>query len=128
MLLDTHALLWLATDDARLGPAARALIASGVRVHYSAVSISEIAIKHMLGRMGLPGGERFPAVFDEMGLAELPFTARHASALLDEPGLVRHDPFDRFLLAQAIVERMPLLTADATLLSVAHPHVHDARA
>lgn len=127
MLLDTHALLWLATDDVRLGEDARRLITSGVRVHYSSVSISEIAIKHMLGRIGLPGADRFPAVFDEMGLAELPFTSRHAAALLAEPEPVRHDPFDRFLLAQATVERMPLLTADAVLLSLGHPDIQDAR-
>ena len=127
MLLDTHALLWLATDDARLGPEARGAIAAAPRVHYSSMSISEIVIKHLLGRIGLPGGSRFPDVFGDMGLVELPFTARHANALRDEPDLVRHDPFDRFLLAQASAEGIPLLTTDRVLLGLGRSSVRDAR-
>jgi PIN domain nuclease of toxin-antitoxin system len=128
MLLDTHALLWLATDDDRLGPRSRARIAEAPRVHYSAVSISEIVIKHMLGRIDLPGGDRFPEVFAQMGLVELPFTSRHANALREEPELARHDPFDRFLLAQSFADGMPLLTADRVLLELGRTWVHDARA
>lgn len=125
MLLDTHALLWLAIDDARLGPVSRELIARAGRVHYSAVSISEIVIKHLFGRIDLPGADRFPEIFSTMGLIELPFTARHANALRD-PTLSRHDPFDRFLLAQARAEGMPLLTADRVLLALGRADVHDA--
>lgn len=128
MLLDTHALLWLAIDDERLGVRARERISASMRVYYSAVSISEIAIKHMLGRIKLPGGDRFPEVFGQMGLSELPFTARHAKALLDESSLVRHDPFDRFLLAQASADGLPFLTSDRTLLALDRPWIHDARA
>ncbi|REJ06412.1 PIN domain-containing protein [Microbacterium bovistercoris] len=126
MLLDTHALLWLAMDDARLGPRSRDRIAASPRVHYSAVSVSEIVIKHMLGRIRLPGGDRFPEIFEQMGLVELPFTARHANALREEPELVRHDPFDRFLLAQSAAEGMPLITADRVLLALGRTWVHDA--
>lgn len=128
MLLDTHALLWLALDDDRLGPDARDQIVRSTRVYYSAVSISEIAIKHMLGRVSLPGGDQFPEAFGRMGLTELPFTSRHAKDLLKEPRLVRHDPFDRFLLAQASAEGIALLTADATLLGLGQPWIRDARA
>lgn len=128
MLLDTNALLWFSIDDERLGPGARESIARADRVHYSAVSISEIVIKHMLGRIDLPGGERFPEVFGAMGLIELPFTARHANALREDPTLSRHDPFDRFLLAQARAEGMTLLTSDRVLLALGHPGVSDARA
>ena len=126
MLLDTHTLLWFAMDDPRLGPSARAAILAAPRVHYSAVSVSEIMIKHMLGRIGLPGGVRFPQIFAEMGLSELPFTARHATALRDEPVLSRHDPFDRFLLAQAAVERIPLVTVDRVLLALGRADIIDA--
>jgi PIN domain nuclease of toxin-antitoxin system len=128
MLLDTHALLWFATDDDRLGPLSRARIAEAPRVHYSAVSISEIVIKHMLGGIDLPGGDRFPEVFAQMGLVELPLTSRHANALREEPELARHDPFDRFVLAQSFADGMPLLTADRVLLELGRTWVHDARA
>lgn len=127
MLLDTHALLWLAIDDERLGAAARDRILAAPVVYYSAVSISEIVIKHMLGRLALPGDEAFPGVFAQMGLTELPFTARHADALRAEPALLRHDPFDRMLLAQAAAEHIGLVTSDRTLLELGHVWLHDAR-
>lgn len=128
ILLDTNALLWAASAEQRLGPQAVNAIRGADRVHYSAVSVMEISIKHMLGRVALPGGDRFPAVFDEMGLAELPFTAKHANAMRDEERIVRHDPFDRMILAQASVERMMLLTADATLRTLGWAGILDARA
>lgn len=99
ILLDTNALLWLYLDDPQLGSHARRRITSASRVFYSSVSVSEVAIKHMLGRLVLPGGEKFPEIFDSAGLDELPFSSRHARALLDEPGLARHDPFDLLLIA-----------------------------
>lgn len=126
MLLDTHALLWLTLDDARLGEQARDRILHAPRVLYSAVSISELVIKHMLGRIELPGGELFPEIFTRSGLAELPFTARHANAMRDDPTLARHDPFDRMLVAQARAEGIELLTTDRTLLGMKRPWIHDA--
>lgn len=127
MLLDTNALLWAYLDDASLGPEARARIESSESVHYSSMSVAEITIKHLLGRVELPGGSRFPGVFDDMGLDELSFTTRHAHALLDEPELRRHDPFDRLLLAQAASERLEFLTADRALLALGKPWILDAR-
>lgn len=126
MLLDTHALLWLTLDDARLGERARDRILHAPRVLYSAVSISELVIKHMLGRIELPGGELFPEIFTRSGLVELPFTARHANAMRDDPTLARHDPFDRMLVAQARAESVELLTTDRILLGMKRPWIHDA--
>jgi len=128
MLLDTNALLWLYRDSTQLGPATRQRLASAPRVHYSAASILEITIKNLLGRIELPGGDAYPRVFDESGLVELPFTARHAAALTEFPELARHDPFDRMLLAQAHVESCALVTSDATMLGWGLPWMHDARA
>lgn len=127
MLLDTNALFWVYLDADSLGSESRARIESSDTVHYSSMSIAEITIKHLLGKIQLPGGSQFPAVFDEMGLEELSFTTRHAQALLNEPELRRHDPFDRFLLAQAATEHLDFLTADRTLLALGKPWILDAR-
>lgn len=127
ILLDTNALLWLYQDSPALGALSRERIARAPRAHFSAASVMEITIKHLLGRLPLPGGEGFPDVFERSGLLELPFSARHAAALTRFPELARHDPFDRMLLAQASVESLELLTSDATLLSLGHAWIGDAR-
>lgn len=127
ILLDMNALLWLVADSPRLGPEARERIGSADQVCFSAVSVSEIAIKHMLGRIALPGADAFPRIFAESGLRELPFTAHHAATLLEDPDLRRHDPFDRMLLAQASAERAELLTSDSVLLGMGRSGVVDAR-
>lgn len=126
MLLDTNALLWVYHDSPRLGAQARDLIAAAPRVWFSSVSVLEITIKNMLGRLPLPGGEGFPEIFRRSGLEELPFRAEHAVTLTQFPTLARHDPFDRMLLAQALSERMPLLTSDASLIGLREAWVHDA--
>lgn len=127
MLLDTNVLIWLVHDSPRLGPVSRDLIDDNRRVHYSSVSVTEISIKHMLGKMPLPGGARFPEIFSKSGLTELPLRTDHAAALLDFGTLVRHDPFDRMLLAQAKQERLTLLTSDSTLLALDEDWIVDAQ-
>lgn len=124
ILLDTNALLWLYEDSPRLGVKARALVTSAPRVYYSAVSITEMVIKEALGRLDVlddPMGE-----FARSGLVMLPLTARHSLGMRDCPDLVRHDPFDRMLLAQAAVDSLTLLTSDRTLLGLGLAFVLDA--
>ncbi|MBS1674709.1 MAG: type II toxin-antitoxin system VapC family toxin [Actinobacteria bacterium] len=127
ILLDTNALLWLLHADGRLGAEARKAIDAATVVYQSSASSSELMIKHMLGRLALPGGDRFPTVFSDAGLRELPFTSAHVVAMLRFPALTRHDPFDRMILAQADAERLTLLTADATLLALGETWIQDAR-
>ncbi|WP_448711267.1 type II toxin-antitoxin system VapC family toxin [Microbacterium profundi] len=127
MLLDTNALIWLVHDSPRLGLASRGLIDVATQVYYSSVSVTEITINHMLGRTSLPGGETFSEIFRSSGLTELPLLASHAGALLGFESLVRHDPFDRLLLAQAKQERFTFLTSDATLLGLDEDWIKDAR-
>ena len=128
ILLDTHALLWLYLDDPRLGTEARELIEHDATVFYSAVSTAEITIKHALGKLPRPGGDRFPGVFGEMGLSEMPLNSRQAAAMLDLPDeLGRHDTFDRLLAAQAYENRCMLITADRRLLRLGLRWIRDAR-
>ena len=125
VLLDTNALIWTLAGDTRLGADARRIIAGPGVVRYSAVSVLEITIKTMLGKLTLPGD--LSSALAASGLHEMALTARHATALTDFPDLARHDPFDRMLLAQAHVEHQRLLTADDHLLKLSLPWVIDAR-
>jgi PIN domain nuclease of toxin-antitoxin system len=111
LLLDTHALLWWLTDNARLGPQSRALIAaSGADVLVSVVSLWEATIKHRVGKLPERGSDMW-ADIDSEGLTLLPITRDHIAALEELP---RHhgDPFDHMLLAQARVEGARLVTVD----------------
>lgn len=106
-LLDTHVLLWLVEDSARLGPGARtALLSASTRV--SPISVWEVAIKEAAGRLQATGLDQ---VLESRGFVELSFTARHARAAGALPPHHR-DPFDRALIAQAQVEGLILVTVD----------------
>ena len=80
------------------------------QVFVSAVTAWEIAIKHALGRLKFPL-DRFDDIMLRMGFDTLPILPAHAIAA---GGLPRHhdDPFDRMLIAQAIVHGMTILTPD----------------
>ena len=127
ILLDSNALLWLITRDGRLGSAAQGMLAAAATpAFFSPISVVELTIKQMLSKLQLMGplsDASFAA-----GLRELPLTAPHAEGIAGFPMLVRHDPFDRMLLAQAHVEGMRLLTSDRTLLAAAPDLTIDARA
>lgn len=124
LLLDTSALIWVLIDSPRLGRQARKRITQASVVHVSAVSVAELTIKAMLGRIGVP--EDLPAALRQQSLVELPLTAEHAAAVTDFPALVRHDPFDRLLLAQARTAGLDFLTSDRTLLGLGLDFVVDA--
>lgn len=123
LLLDTHVLLWLLEDSPRLGIYARDRITGGAEVYVSAASTWELAIKSAIGRITLP--DDLDTAIDRSGLRDLPVTRRHTLAS-DVTALPHKDPFDTILLAQATMEQLSLLTADAKLLA-AYPEAVDAR-
>ena len=114
VLLDTHVGLWAITDSPRLPARARELILSPrTTVWISAASIWEIAIKHALGRGDMPiSSQDAMRYFQQSGYRFLPVEAEHAVAVEALPPH-HHDPFDRILVAQSLVEPMRLLTHDA---------------
>jgi PIN domain nuclease of toxin-antitoxin system len=116
ILLDTHVALWAIVEDPRLPAKARTLIASQSNtIWISAASLWEIAIKHSLGHGDMPVSSRDAlGYFLDAGYRLLPVNAEHAAAVEDLPPL-HQDPFDRLLVAQAIVEPLRLLTADGTM-------------
>ncbi|MFN6183591.1 MAG: type II toxin-antitoxin system VapC family toxin [Burkholderiales bacterium] len=113
LLLDTHVALWAITDSPKLTLKARELIASPrTTVWISVASVWEIAIKHALGRGDMPvSGQEAGRYFRESGYRFLPIETEHAFAVQDL-ALHHHDPFDRLLVAQALVEPMRLMTHD----------------
>lgn len=122
LLLDTHLLIWAAWKPARLSAAAHALITNPEnRLYFSPASLWEVAIKRALGRPGF--------LLDTTALrcgllrnqyVELPINGEHAIAVEGLPSLHK-DPFDRILLAQAIVEGIVLLTSDVVLSNYPGP-------
>lgn len=124
LLLDTSVLLWLLLDHPRLGRRTRNRIGEAAAVHLSAVSIAELTIKSMLGKIQLP--DDFQRLAVDHGLTELPLTTAHATAIERCPELLHHDPFDRLLVAQAQCSGMELLTADRVLLGLGRDFIVDA--
>lgn len=114
LLLDTHVALWAITDSPKLPQNARDLIQSPkTTVWISAASIWEIAIKHGLGRGGMPvSSQDAVRYFGESGYRFLAVEAEHAAAV-EELAAHHQDPFDRILVAQALVEPMRLMTHDS---------------
>lgn len=118
LLLDTHAVLWWQIEDRRLSKAARHAIAQADIVWVSAASGWEVAIKTALGRLQLE--EPFAVTVAADDLTELPVTLAHAARLGRLPA--HHaDPFDRVLVAQALVEGATLVTRDKALCAYGVP-------
>jgi len=113
LLLDTHVLLWAAGNSERLSVEAQALLNDPENeLFFSAASLWEIAIKHSLGRDDFQVNPRLlrRGLLDN-GYSELPIGSEHAVSIDNLP-TIHKDPFDRMLVAQAIVEGITLLTAD----------------
>ncbi|MBA3486572.1 MAG: type II toxin-antitoxin system VapC family toxin [Lysobacter sp.] len=113
LLLDTHLLLWAAGEPGRLSAAARALMDDpDNELLFSAASLWEVAIKHGLGREDFQVDARLlrRGLLDN-GYQELPIASEHAVAIDGLP-TIHKDPFDRLLVAQAMVEGITLLTVD----------------
>lgn len=113
LLLDTHLLLWAASEPDRLSEEARHLMAESENaLLFSAASIWEVAIKQSLRRSDFQADARLlrRGLLDN-GYEELAITSAHAVAVETLPPLHK-DPFDRILLAQAQVEGIALLTSD----------------
>jgi PIN domain nuclease of toxin-antitoxin system len=114
LLLDTHAMLWFFWDDVQLSAPAKALIEdANNRKLVSIASCWEIAIKVALGKLDLGESSRsfLPREIARNNFELLPISLDHATMV---EGLTPHhrDPFDRLLIAQAMVEGLSLLSAD----------------
>lgn len=117
LLLDTHTLLWFALGDPQLTRTARGLIDDPLNDKcLSPASYWEIAIKISVGKyaLGAPYDVFMRNAIQGNGFQVLPIEVRHTSALISLP-FHHKDPFDRLLIAQSLVEKIPIVSNDATL-------------
>lgn len=118
VLLDTHAFIWLVTDDPKLSATAKAVFLNNDNeLLLSAVTGFEIAVKYSLGKLRLkePPEPFIHKRIKANALIPLAITIEHTMLLADLP-FHHRDPFDRLLVAQALSDSLPILSAD-TLLS-----------
>lgn len=115
LLLDTHTLLWFIAGSPNLSATARSLIEDTANEKYvSIASLWEIAIKISIGKMSLTAlfDVLFPHQLQVNGFELLPIKVNHTSAIVTLP-FHHRDPFDRIMIAQAIEEKMNLVSIDA---------------
>jgi PIN domain nuclease of toxin-antitoxin system len=113
MILDTCALLWLASHNKKLSRSALKQINEAPAVYVSAISGFEIAIKVSKGKLKLPSPpqEWFENVIEHHGLAVLPLELTVCIAAAQLPP-IHDDPCDRFIIAAAQMNGLPVVTAD----------------
>ena len=115
LLLDTHTFLWFILDDPHLSTTAREMISDPTNdIEVSPATYWEIAIKISLGKYELP--ESYDAFIEREiainNLRILSIEPKHTAALTTLP-FHHRDPFDRLLIAQAMVEAVPIVSVDA---------------
>lgn len=110
MLIDTHILLWAASEPERLSASQRALLEDpATDIVVSTISIVEIEIKRTIGKLDM--SHSVEDLRQVMAAHWLPLEADHAIALRSLP-LIHRDPFDRLLIAQALAEQVELMSSD----------------
>ena len=113
-LLDTVVWVWSVHSAERINKVGFDILESGdEEVYFSAASIWELSLKLRLGKLGFPEppARYIPKRLGQQGILTLSVTPTHALAVYDLPS--HHtDPFDRLLIAQALIEGLVILTAD----------------
>lgn len=111
VLLDTAAFIYAAKTPENLSRRSISIIEDVATVlELSSVSLVEIAIKSMLGKITF-SVELTRQAIDRLNIRILPFTAEHGFSFFSVP-LHHRDPFDRQIIAQALMEEMPIVTPD----------------
>lgn len=109
LLLDTHVVLWQLSGERELSVLARDAIAAANDLLFSVVSFAEMGIKASVGKLDIP--DDLQALIADSGVRTLGLSPAHGLAVSGLP--VHHrDPFDRLIIAQAMVEGLTIVTAD----------------
>ena len=110
LLLDTNVVLWQLSGARDLSAPARDAIAAADDLLFSVVSFAEVGIKCSVGKLAIP--DDLAARVADAGVRTLGLSPAHGLAVSDLP--VHHrDPFDRLIIAQAMIEHLTVVTADS---------------
>ena len=124
LVLDTNALFSLLSNPNQFGKKTQRLLGRASDVYFSPVSVFEIAIKDMLGKMKL--SHPLVDLLKEHELGSLPLRVEDALETYYLPSLVRHDPFDRLILATAKSRGAVLITSDRRMLDLGFDWIFDS--
>jgi PIN domain nuclease of toxin-antitoxin system len=117
ILVDAHALIWAVDDPSKLGLQAARVLQDGTNdLFLGAGTIWEISIKVRLAKLSLslPYQQWMNRAITDLGIRIVPITVAYANAQANLP-MHHRDPFDRLMVAQAIVERFALISTDSLL-------------
>lgn len=115
--LDSHVAVWVATGDSKLSASARKAINGHSSTVISSITLAELEMKAALGRLPLP--ENLASIFEAEGITVESFDSAASAQLKRFPQLIRHDPFDRLILAQASSKfGTSFFTSDQALLAL----------
>lgn len=122
-LLDSNALIAVMFHPERLGKRTRRTFKDSRVLHFPTVAVFELAIKHLLGKLKL--NSPIHELIDSEKLLEVPFTFNASAEAYAFPSLIRHDPFDRMILATAKANGAKLYTSDKKLLDLGFEWIVD---
>ncbi len=113
LLLDTHTLIWALENNPTLSKNARGAITNGENlVFISAASICEISVKKAMGKLKTP--DNLQEEIELHRFSQLNINFDHAQLAGELPN-IHKDPFDRILIAQAMIEKLTLVTRDEVI-------------
>lgn len=115
LLLDTHALIWWLLGDTHMPIHVRSAVENSAEVFVSAATVWEIATKYRLGKLAHAAAfaEAVPSAVASQGFLGLPVSLEHAALSGSQRG-AHKDPFDRMLIAQAMLEDLTLVSNEAS--------------
>lgn len=123
-LLDTSTLIAAISFPNRLGKRARKIIHSSPELYFSAVSVFEIVVKQMKGKLNI--GKSVDKFLSELDARSLPLRVEDVAAVSSFPSLIKHDPFDRLILATTKANNAKLITSDQKLLDLGFDWILDS--
>jgi putative PIN family toxin of toxin-antitoxin system len=123
-LLDTNVLLSSVLNPKRIGKKTFKIVKEAVDVYFSSISIAEIFIKQMLGKIEL--NSPVADLIEDLEFRALSFDSKMANEISSIAGLIGHDPFDRMIAATARAEDAILITSDRKLLALGFDWILDS--
>lgn len=114
ILLDTNAFLYFINNDVALGKTVRNLLESDIDLLISSASLWEIAIKFSIGKLTLPDSfmNFIPSQIQQNDIEILPLSLPYLEKVSTLP-FHHKDPFDRLIIAQSIIENLPIASSDS---------------